>query len=99
MNNFFLKGISKNIFLENEFALMNDVGQGGFGRVFKMKHLKTGIMIAVKERVKEEQMYVSAWKEDINILKISKKEFLILQQADLLEFWMIQSQNQEKNTY
>ena len=54
--------------------MMNVVGQGGFGRVFKMKHLKTGIMIAVKERVKDEEAYVNAWKEEINILEMIEKK-------------------------
>ena len=50
--------------------MINVVGQGGFGRVFKMAHLKTGIMVAVKERVKVEEKYSVAWKEEINILEM-----------------------------
>ena len=65
--------MSKNILLENEFAMINVVGQGGFGRVFKMKHLKTGIMVAVKERVKDDKVHVNAWKEEIKILEMIEK--------------------------
>ena len=49
---------------------MNVVGQGGFGRVFKMVHLKSGVMVAVKERVKDEKIYLKAWKEEIKCLKM-----------------------------
>ena len=54
--------------------MINVVGQGGFGRVFKMIHLNTGIMVAVKERVKDEEMYVNAWKEEIKILEMIEKK-------------------------
>ena len=53
--------------------MINVVGQGGFGRVFKMKHLETGIMVAVKERVRDEEFYVKSWKEEINILEMIEK--------------------------
>ena len=46
------------------------VGQGGFGRVFKMIHLETGVMVAVKERVRNEEIYLKAWKEEIKILEL-----------------------------
>ena len=46
------------------------IGQGGFGRVFKMKHLKSRIMVAVKERVLDEELHVKGWKEEIKILKL-----------------------------
>ena len=66
--------MSQNVFLENEFAIINVVGQGGFGRVFKMKHLGTGIMVALKERVKDEEAYVNAWNEVIKILQMIEKK-------------------------
>ena len=59
--------------LENEFALINIVGQGEFGRVFKMKHLKSGVMIAVKERVRNEEIYLKAWYEETKILELTQE--------------------------
>ena len=54
--------------------MINVVGQGGFGRVFKMKHMNSGILVAVKERVKDEEFYVSAWKEEIRILRLIEEK-------------------------
>jgi serine/threonine protein kinase len=65
--------MSNQILLEKNFAMINVIGQGGFGRVFKMKHLKSGILVAVKERVKDDQVYVNAWNEEIKILQMIKK--------------------------
>jgi serine/threonine protein kinase len=50
--------------------MINVVGQGGFGRVFKMKHLKSGIMVAVKERLGLDPKLIEAWSEEINVLKM-----------------------------
>ena len=66
--------MSQNIFLENQFAMINVVGQGGFGRVFKMKHLKTGIMVAVKERLRNEEKMIKEWKKEISVLEMIDKK-------------------------
>ena len=64
----------KEYYLENQLAMIDVVGQGGFGRVFKMKHAKTGILLAVKERVNNEEFHVNAWKKEINLLKMIEKK-------------------------
>ena len=66
--------MSKNIFLENQFAMINVVGQGGFGRVFKMKHLKTGIVVAVKERLSDNENLIKEWKKEIKTLEMIEKK-------------------------
>ena len=66
--------MSTDIYFENEFAMINVIGQGGFGRVFKMKHLKTGIIVAVKERVKDEEDCLKTWKKEIKILSMIEKK-------------------------
>ena len=35
-----------------------------------MKHLKTGIIVAIKERVKDDGKMIKLWNEEINVLRM-----------------------------
>ena len=70
----FFKGSSKNVLLENHFALIKIVAQSGFGREFKMKHLKTGITVAVKEILREEKDCVKLWNKLIYKIGMLEKK-------------------------
>jgi hypothetical protein len=65
---------SKHFLIGNQFALIKVVAQGGFGRVYKAKHKKTGMLVAIKERLKESEKEIFLWKKEIEILKKIEKE-------------------------
>ena len=71
------KCLSKHFLLENQFALVKVIAQGGFGRIFQAVHLKTGIIVAIKERKKDVQPFVSVWLKEVKTLhKIRKIDSL-----------------------
>ena len=61
---------SKNFLIENEFALLNVVAQGGFGRIFKAFHIPTNTVVAIKERKSENETFIQAWKKEIKSLRM-----------------------------
>ena len=61
---------SDNFLIENEIALLGVTAQGGFGRIFKAIHLKTGSIVAIKERISEKnELIKNAWKQEIMTLQ------------------------------
>jgi hypothetical protein len=50
--------LSKHFLLENQFAFIEVIAQGGFGRIFKALHLKTNSFVAIKERKKDLQPFI-----------------------------------------
>jgi serine/threonine protein kinase len=43
---------------------------GGFGRIFKMEHIETKVVVAIKERVNDSEVYLKAWQQEIENLKM-----------------------------
>ena len=64
---------SKNYLIENQYALLKVVAQGGFGRIFKAIEIETQTVVAIKERKSENLIFVKAWEKEIFSLKLLLK--------------------------
>eukprot|EP01091_Cochliopodium_minus_P011605 TRINITY_DN3333_c0_g1_i1.p1 TRINITY_DN3333_c0_g1~~TRINITY_DN3333_c0_g1_i1.p1 ORF type:complete len:825 (-),score=271.19 TRINITY_DN3333_c0_g1_i1:1543-4017(-) len=71
--------------ISGQFAVVKDIGEGGFGRIYKAKHLGTAAMVAIKERINEksEEVYQN-WQEEISTLKLIEKRCPTLTTAKLI---------------
>ena len=47
---------SKNYLIENKYGLLKLIKQGGQGRIFKSIHLKTNKIVAIKERLVDDEL-------------------------------------------
>lgn len=45
-------GLTKEFMQKNNYKYINMIGKGGFGKVWKVKHLNSGQMFAMKEMSK-----------------------------------------------
>ena len=63
---------SKNFLIGNKFAILKEIGQGGFGRVFKCIEMKNKTIVAIKERKDENK--ILEWKKEMMMMKLIEKE-------------------------
>ena len=63
---------SKNFLIENQFAIIKVIAQGGFGRVFKCFHFPTNTYVAIKERKDEKN--IEQWKKEIEMMKMIENQ-------------------------
>ena len=69
---------SKHFLIENQFLIKKVIGQGGFGRIYKCIHIKTGKLVAIKERLE----VVLSFEDEMKGIKIEKKKEIIEQQSN-----------------
>ena len=68
---------SKGIDPENEFDLIELVGQGNYGRVYKAMHKKTGKIYSAKIAYIEKTNEVESFKKEINILSQCNNQYIV----------------------
>ena len=68
---------SKGIDPENEFDLIELVGQGNYGRVYKAMHKKTGKIYSAKISYIEKTNEVESFKKEINILSQCNNQYIV----------------------
>ena len=68
---------SKEIDPENEFDLIELVGQGNYGRVYKAMHKKTGKIYSAKIAYIEKTNEVESFKKEINILSQCNNQYIV----------------------
>ena len=62
---------------ENEFDLIELVGQGNYGRVYKAMHKKTGKIYSAKIAYIEKTNEVESFKKEINILSQCNNQYIV----------------------
>ena len=68
---------SKGIDPENEFDLIELVGQGNYGRVYKAMHKKTGKIYSANIAYIEKTNEVESFKKEINILSQCNNQYIV----------------------
>ena len=83
---------SKGIDPENEFDLIELVGQGNYGRVYKAMHKKTGKIYSAKIAYIEKTNEVESFKKEINILSQCNNQYIVHYFASYIkghQIWII----------
>ena len=75
---------SDNFLIENQFAILKVVAQGGFGRIFKALHIETEVVVSIKERKFEEEKFVESWNEEISSLHFIDTNIPLLKTPKLI---------------
>ena len=83
---------SKGIDPETEFDLIELVGQGNYGRVYKAMHKKTGKIYSAKIAYIEKTNEVESFKKEINILSQCNNQYIVHYFASYIkghQIWII----------
>ena len=68
---------SKGIDPETEFDLIELIGQGNYGRVYKVIHKKTGKIYSAKIAYIEKANEIESFKKEINILAQCDNQYIV----------------------